>query len=164
MYFGDRMIINHWQLKSSHIRSFPDRIYTNETRLHGFYLNQINNSIHKTVLNSFFPVKTEAKGDCFYYAISIALIGSGCLSAATRFATVAKIIEYQVPLKARVMCRFDESIETIYSREYAFKLKGFAFSAGVARSLFKNNINEIRFPKHLIDANLDSTAKSMLFY
>jgi hypothetical protein len=63
MHFGDRMIINHWQLKSSHKRSFPDRIYTNETRLDGFYLNEINNSIHKTVLNSFFPVKTEAKGD-----------------------------------------------------------------------------------------------------
>jgi hypothetical protein len=77
---------------------------------------------------------------------------------------VAKIIEYRVPLKARVMYCFEERIETIYSHENVFKLKDFAFSAGVARSLFKNNTNEIRFPKHLIDANLDPTSKSILFY
>jgi hypothetical protein len=47
---------------------------------------------------------------------------------------VAKIIENRLPLKARVMRRYDEHIETIYSREYVFKLKDFAFSAWVARS------------------------------
>jgi hypothetical protein len=52
-----------------HIRNFPDRVYTNETRLDGFYLNEINNSTHNTVLNSFFPVKTEAKGDWKWMSI-----------------------------------------------------------------------------------------------
>jgi hypothetical protein len=78
-----------------HIRSFPERIFTNEQKVGNFYLNAINISVHRSVLDSFHPVETEAKGDCFYCAISISLTGNGSLATAIRFATVAKIIEFQ---------------------------------------------------------------------
>jgi hypothetical protein len=172
-YRSKKRLVELWVLKNyqslaneiiTYIRSFPERIYSNESQLAGFYLNEIYNSPHRTVLNSFLPTKTEAKGDCFYHSISIALIGNGSLATAIRFATVAKIIEFKVPLKNRVLLRYEERSATIYSREYIFKLKDFAFSAGVPRSLYKNNINEIRFPKHLNNANLDPTAISIFNY
>jgi hypothetical protein len=116
------------------------------------------------VLHSFIPVETEAEGDCIYHAISIALTGKGSLLSAIRFATVTKIIKFKVSLEARVMRRFDERSRTIYSGEYTFKLKDFALSAGVPRSLYKININKIRFPTHLNNANLDPIAKSIFNY
>jgi hypothetical protein len=146
------------------IRSFPERIYTNETRVGPYYFKEINLSPHSSVLSSFIPIETEAKGDCFYHTISIALTGTGCLSTAIRFATVAKIIENRVALKARVIRRFDERIKNINAGEYIFKLKDFAFSAGVPRSLYNININEIRFPEHLTNANLDPTESSKFNY
>jgi hypothetical protein len=73
-----------------------------------YYLNEIKSFIHRLVLNSFFPVETEAKGDCFYHLTSISLIGTGSLSTAIRFATVAKIIEFQheLQLKLRLVLNF----------------------------------------------------------
>jgi hypothetical protein len=44
-------------------------------------------------------------------------------------ATVAKIIQFKVPLKIRVSLRYEERLATIYLREYIFKLEDFAFSA-----------------------------------
>jgi hypothetical protein len=82
------------------------------------------------VLNSFFPVETEAKGDCFYQAISIALTGNGSLSTAIRFATVAKIIENRVPLKTRVMRRFDERIKLFTQVNMYSNLKILLFLLG----------------------------------
>jgi hypothetical protein len=172
-YHSKKRLCYLWELKGyqsledeiiTYIRSFPERIYTNETRLKGYYLNEINTSMHKTVLHSFIPVETEAEGDCIYHAISIALTGKGSLLSAIRFATVAKIIKFKVSLEARVMRRFDERSRTIYSGEYTFKLKDFALSAGVPRSLYKININEIRFSTHLNNANLDPIAKSIFNY
>jgi hypothetical protein len=148
----------------NYICSFPQTIYSNETQVEPFYFNKINSSPHSSVLNSFFPIETEAIGDCFYNAISIALTGTECLSTVIRFATVAKIIENRVPLKARVINRFDERMKNIDSGEYIFKLKDFAFSAGVPRSLYKNITNEIRFPEHLINANLDPNEISKFNY
>jgi hypothetical protein len=46
-----------------YVRSFPERIYSNETRVNGYYYNIINNSVYNSVLSSFIPVETEAKGD-----------------------------------------------------------------------------------------------------
>jgi hypothetical protein len=86
------------------------------------------------------------------------LIGSGSLATTIRFATVVKIIEFEVPLKTRLLLRYEERSASIHSSECIFKLKDFAFSAGVSRYLFINNINEIRFPKYLINANIDPTA------
>jgi hypothetical protein len=71
------------------------------------------------------------------------LIGDRILATAIRFATAAKIIKFKVPLKNRVLLRYEERSATISSHEYIFKLKGFTFSARVPRPLFKNNINEI---------------------
>ncbi len=128
------------------------------------YLENIFFSPHRTVINSFSPIETEANCECFYHEISIALIGNGSLATALRFATVAKIIEFEVPLKTGVLPRYARLSASFHSSEYIFKLKDFAFSAGVSRYLFINNINEIRFPEHLIKANLDPTAVSMLNY
>jgi hypothetical protein len=69
-----------------HIHSFPERIYSNETQVDSYYYNLIDSSaLHRFVLNSFFPVETEAKGDCLYKAISISLTGNGSLATAIRF-------------------------------------------------------------------------------
>jgi hypothetical protein len=99
----------------THIRSFPERIYSNETQVDSYYYNLISSSaLHRFVLNSFFPVETEAKGDCLYKAISISLTGNESLATAIRFATVAKIIEFRNQSQP-VVDRFDECIKQIYS-------------------------------------------------
>jgi hypothetical protein len=68
-YHSKKRLCYLWELKGyqsledeiiTYIRSFPERIYTNETRLKGYYLNEINTSMHKTVLNSFIPVETRS--------------------------------------------------------------------------------------------------------
>jgi hypothetical protein len=150
----------------SHIRSFPERIYSNETRVDNFYYNLIENSdLHRFVLDEFFPVETEARGDCLYDAISISLTGNGSLATAIRFATVAKIIEFRNQLEP-VVNRFDECIKQIYSdfSIYKCKLQDLAFSAGISRSFIRITINEIRFPQHLINADLDPDAKEKLYW
>jgi hypothetical protein len=149
-----------------HKRSFPKRIYNNETRVSSYYYNLIDLSdLHRFVLNSFFPVETEAKGDCLFKAISISLNGNGSLSTAIRFSTVTKIIEFRDQL-GPVVNRFDECIKQIYSDFSFYKCKSqdLAFSAGIARPFIKISINEIRFPLHLINANLDPDAKEKLYW
>jgi hypothetical protein len=84
------------------MRNFPERIYTNKTRFNAYYLNEIYILPQRTVLISFFPIQTEAKGDRFYQIILIALIRNGSLATAIKFATVVKIIEFKVPLKTSV--------------------------------------------------------------
>jgi hypothetical protein len=150
----------------SHIRSFPERIYTNEIRVNSYYNNLIDSSdLHKFVLNYFFPVETEAKGDCLYKAISISLTGNGSLSTAIRFAIVAKIIEYRNQLEP-VVNRFDECIKQIHSEFSVYKceLQDLAFSAGITRTFIRISINELRFPEHLINADLDPFAKEKLYW
>jgi hypothetical protein len=150
----------------THIRSFPERIYSNETRVDSYYYNLIDSSaLHRFVLNSFFPVETEAKGDCLYKAVSISLTGNGSLSTAIRFATVAKIIEFRDQLEP-VVNRFDECIKKIYSdfSVYKCQLQDLAFSAGITRTFIRSSINELRFPEHLINADLDPFAKEKLYW
>jgi ATP-dependent DNA helicase PIF1 len=150
----------------THIRSFPERIYSNERQVDSYYYNLIDDSdLHKFVLNYFFAVETEAKGDCLYKAISISLTGNGSLSTAIRFATVAKIIEFKDQLEP-VVNRFDECIKRIYSDTsvYKCKLQDLAFSAGITRTFIRISINELRFPEHLINADLDPIAKEKLYW
>ncbi len=150
----------------TYIRSFPERIYSNERRVDPYYYNLIDNSDqHKFVLNHFFPVETEARGDCLYKAISISLTGIGSLSTAIRFATVAKIIEFRDQLEP-VVRRFDECIKRIYSDTsvYKCKLQDLAFSAGITRTFTRITINELRFPEHLINADLDPVAKEKIYW
>jgi hypothetical protein len=111
------------------IRSFPEKIYSIVTLLDCYYLNEIYNSPHRLVFNSFFPIKAKDKGHCFYHAISIALIGNRSLTTAIRIPAVAKIIQFKVSLKTIVLLRYVERLATIYLREYIFKLEDFAFSA-----------------------------------
>jgi hypothetical protein len=56
------------------------------------------------------------------------LIGNRSLATAKQLAAVAKIIQFKVPLKTRVLLRYEERLATIYLREYIFKLEDFAFS------------------------------------
>jgi hypothetical protein len=174
-YRSMETLFNQWSIEGyeslateiiTHIRSFPERIYTNEARVDPYYYNLIESSaLHGFVLNSFFPVETEAKGDCLYKAISISLTGNGSLSTAIRFATVAKIIEFRDHLEP-VVNRFDECIKKIYSdfSVYKCKLQDLAFSAGITRTFIRSSINELRFPEHLINADLDPFAKENLHW
>ncbi len=159
-YRSKKRLSELWELKNyrslayeiiAYIRSFTERIYSNETKLTGSYLDKICYSPYRRVLNSFFPIKTETNGDCFYQAISIALIGNESLATAIRFATVAKIIELKVPLKTRVLQCYENRNANNYPRRYIFKLKDLAFSAGLPTSLLK----ETRFPEHLFESGLD---------
>jgi hypothetical protein len=148
----------------SYIRTLPERIHTNELEVEIYYYHKISSSVHAPVLENFFAVETEALGDCFYHAVSISLIGNGSLSTALRFATVAKIIEFQNLLKNKVRRRFYEAFQTNNSEEYVCLLEDLAFSAGFVSSFFKINPNEILFPQHLIDANLHYNASKRIQY
>jgi len=148
-----------------HIRSFPQRIYSDETEVSSFYLNEIRSSHHfSPILNDFFAVETEALGDCFYHAISICLTGNGSLSTALRFATVAAIIEHRDLLEAKVRHRFYEGLRTIQRRDYICLLEDLAFSAGFCSSFFKVNTNELRWPSRLNKANLHNDEKGTIQY
>jgi hypothetical protein len=94
------------------------------------------------------------------------LTGNGNLSTALRYATVAKIIEFKDQLHLTIVDRFKEFIKTIYSDDsyYKCQLIDLTFSAGIAKSFIKRNINEIRFPQHLIDAQLDPNEKSTIHW
>jgi hypothetical protein len=46
-----------------YIRSFPERIYNDEIQVSAFYRCKIMSSVHRSVLNSFFAIETEALGD-----------------------------------------------------------------------------------------------------
>jgi hypothetical protein len=65
-------------------------------------------------------------------------------------------------LQPRVVDRFDECLKTVYSdfNVYKCQLQDLAFSGGIARSLVKLNINEIKFSQHLINADLDPDEKN----
>jgi hypothetical protein len=148
-----------------HVRSFSQRIYSDEIEVSSFYLNKIRSSDHfYSILNDFFAVETEAFGDCFYHAISICLTGNGSLSTALRFATVAAIIENRDLLEAKVRHRFFEGLRTIQRRDYICLLEDLAFSAGFCSSFFKINTNELQWPSRLNKAMLHNDEKRTIQY